>query len=133
MWHVLEHVHQLHEYLDQIKRVLKTGGVALIALPNYTSNDAAEYKSFWAAYDVPRHLYHFSPQAMGFLASQHGMTLETMTPMWLDAFYIAMLSEQYKNKKGNLFAAVWNGLRSNLFAIKDKKLCSSLVYLLRNE
>ena len=133
MWHVLEHVHQLHEYIDQIKRVLKPGGVALIALPNYTSKDAEEYKSFWAAYDVPRHLYHFSPQAMGFLASQHGMNLESMRPMWLDAFYIAMLSEEYKNKKGNLLAALWNGLKSNVFALKDKRLCSSLVYLLRND
>ena len=133
MWHVLEHVHQLHEYIDQIKRVLKPGGVALIALPNYTSKDAEEYKSFWAAYDVPRHLYHFSPQAMVFFASQHGMNLESMRPMWLDAFYIAMLSEEYKNKKGNLLAALWNGLKSNVFALKDKRLCSSLVYLLRND
>ena len=133
MWHVLEHVHQLHEYIDQIKRVLKPGGVALIALPNYTSKDAEEYKSFWAAYDVPRHLYHFSPQAMGFLASQHGMNLESMRPMWLDAFYIAMLSEEYKHKKSNLLAALWNGLKSNVFALKDKRVCSSLVYLLRND
>jgi SAM-dependent methyltransferase len=133
MWHVLEHVHQLHEYIDQIKRVLKPGGVALIALPNYTSKDAEEYKSFWAAYDVPRHLYHFSPQAMGFLASQHGMNLESMHPMWLDAFYIAMLSEEYKHKKSNLLAALWNGLKSNVFALKEKRVCSSLVYLLRND
>jgi hypothetical protein len=56
-----------------------------------------------------------------------------MRPMWLDAFYIAMLSEQYKNKKTNLLAAVWNGLKSNFFALKDKKVCSSLVYLLRND
>jgi SAM-dependent methyltransferase len=133
MWHVLEHVHQLHEYLEQIKRVLKPGGVALIALPNYTSKDAAEYKSFWAAYDVPRHLYHFSPQSMDFLATKHGMKLESMRPMWLDAFYIAMLSEQYKSGKGNLLAAFWNGFNSNVFALKDKKACSSLVYLLRKD
>ena len=133
MWHVLEHVHQLHEYMNQIKRVLKGDGVALIALPNYTSKDAAEYKSYWAAYDVPRHLYHFSPQAMAVLAHQHGMKLESMRPMWLDAFYIALLSEQYKTGKSNLVAAVWNGLKSNFFALKDKSFCSSIVYILRKE
>ena len=131
MWHVLEHVHQLHEYMNQIKRVLKGDGVALIALPNYTSKDAAEYKSYWAAYDVPRHLYHFSPQAMAVLAHQHGMKLESMRPMWLDAFYIALLSEQYKTGKSNLAAAIWNGLKSNFFALKDKSVCSSIVYILR--
>lgn len=133
MWHVLEHVHQLHEYMDHTKRVLKENGVALIALPNYTSKDAAEYKSFWAAYDVPRHLYHFSPLAMAVLAHQHGMKLESILPMWLDAFYISLLSEQYKNKKANLVAAFWNGFKSNAYALQDKKLCSSLVYILRKE
>ena len=131
MWHVLEHVHQLHEYMFQIKRVLKEGGVALIALPNYTSKDAADYKSYWAAYDVPRHLYHFSPQSMAVLAHQHGMKLESMRPMWLDAFYIALLSEQYKTGKTNLVSAFWNGLKSNFFALQDKSLCSSIVYILR--
>lgn len=131
MWHVLEHVHQLHEYMDQIKRVLKMDGVALIALPNYTSGDAEAYAAYWAAYDVPRHLYHFSPAAMRKLVEQHGMKLESFKPMWLDAFYIAMLSEGYKNGKSNLIAAVKNGLGSNLHALKNNSICSSLVYIIR--
>ena len=130
MWHVLEHVHQLHEYMEQIKRVLKPNGVALIALPNYTSKDAQHYSVQWAAYDVPRHLYHFSPQAMRRLAAQHGLTVKATKPMWLDAFYIAMLSEQYKNGKGNLFAAVAIGFTSNLYAWRHKDTCSSLVYVI---
>lgn len=133
MWHVLEHVHQLHEYMDQVKRVLKRDGVALIALPNYTSADAEHYKEYWAAYDVPRHLYHFSPSALGRLVNQHGLQLDSIKPMWLDAFYIAMLSEGYKNRKGNLVAAVVNGVRSNLRAVKHKETCSSLVYVVRHK
>jgi 2-polyprenyl-3-methyl-5-hydroxy-6-metoxy-1,4-benzoquinol methylase len=132
MWHVLEHVHQLHEYMDQIKRVLKPEGVALIALPNYTSADAQLYKEHWAAYDVPRHLYHFSPDAVKKLTEQHGLKLESTEPMWLDAFYIAMLSEEYKNVKSNLVTAVFNGLRSNINAFKDRAACSSLVYIIRH-
>ncbi|MEO7768527.1 MAG: class I SAM-dependent methyltransferase [Ferruginibacter sp.] len=130
MWHVLEHVHELHEYMGEIKRVLKPGGVALIALPNYTSKDAMHYAGYWAAYDVPRHLYHFSPKAMRILIEQHAMKLEAVKPMWLDAFYIALLSEGYKNGKSNLPAALWNGLQSNLHALKDKFSCSSLVYII---
>lgn len=132
MWHVLEHVHQLHEYMDQIRRVMKKDGVALIALPNYTSLDAQQYKAHWAAYDVPRHLYHFSPLAVDKLTAQHGLKLVDSVPMWLDAFYIAMLSEEYKNGKGNLVAAVLKGLQSNINAYKNKATCSSLVYIIHS-
>jgi len=131
MWHVLEHVHQLQEYMDQIKRVLKKDGVALIALPNYTSQDAQQYKEHWAAYDVPRHLYHFSPEAVNKLTEQHGLKLVDKVPMWLDAFYIAMLSEEYKNGHGNLVAAVLKGLQSDINAYRNKSTCSSLVYIIR--
>ncbi len=133
LWHVLEHVHQLHEYLQQIKRVLKQGGVALIALPNYTSLDATYYGANWAAYDVPRHLYHFSPESMRTLVALHEMKLEAVKPMWLDAFYIAMLSEQYKSGKTNLLPAIWNGFKSNMRALQNKEKCSSLVYIIRKK
>jgi ubiquinone/menaquinone biosynthesis C-methylase UbiE len=132
MWHVLEHVHQLHEYMDQVKRILKPGGAALIALPNYTSGDARLYNKYGAAYDVPRHLYHFAPPAISKLADQHGMQVEAIKPMWLDAFYISLLSEGYKNGKSNLGAAIWNGFSSNLHALKNKATCSSLVYIIRH-
>jgi SAM-dependent methyltransferase len=130
MWHVMEHVHQLHEYMEQIKRVLKKDGVAFIALPNYTSKDATIYAEYWAAYDVPRHLYHFSPTAVRKLAAIHGLKVTATKPMWLDAFYISMLSEQYKNGKSNLVAAVINGLKSNWNAWRNKDTCSSLVYII---
>lgn len=131
MWHVLEHVHQLHEYIEQIKRILKNDGVVFIALPNYTSKDAAYYGVYWAAYDVPRHLYHFSPLAVRVLMQQHGMKVESTRPMWLDAYYIAILSEQYKNGKNNLFAAMINAFKSNQYARKHNEACSSLVYIVR--
>jgi 2-polyprenyl-3-methyl-5-hydroxy-6-metoxy-1,4-benzoquinol methylase len=132
MWHVLEHVHQLHEYLDEVKRVLKKDGVALIALPNYTSDDARLYGAAWAAYDVPRHLYHFAPSALRKLADVHALKVDGIKPMWLDAFYIAMLSEGYKNGKPNMPAAVLNGARSNWHARRNTEKCSSLVYIIRH-
>ncbi len=132
MWHVLEHVHQLHSYLQEIKRILKPGGTAFIALPNYDSADARDYGSYWAAYDVPRHLYHFNPVSFKALADFHKLTLERIEPMWLDAFYIALLSEKYKRGKTSLVAAGLSGLKSNWGALKDPATCSSLVYILKN-
>lgn len=130
MWHVLEHVHELHAYISQIEQLLAPGGKAFIAVPNYTSPDAAIYQEHWAAYDVPRHLYHFSPQSMETLLSQHGLKLIAVKPMWFDSFYVSMLSEQYKNSKGNMVKSVLNGFLSNLKAWSNIRRCSSVIYVI---
>ncbi len=130
MWHVLEHVHELHAYIEQIKLLLKKNGRALIAMPNYTSYDAEAYKQYWAAYDVPRHLYHFSPASVKKLLEQHGLRLLAVKPMWYDSFYISMLSQQYKNGRNNLVKAVLTGILSNLAALFKRERCSSLIYII---
>ena len=130
LWHVLEHVHELHRYMEQMKFLLRDNGRILIAVPNYTSKDAAIYKEHWAAYDVPRHLYHFSPGSMQALLEKHGLKLLSCQPMWYDSFYISMLSSKYKNGKTNLVASFFNGLRSNLRALGDVRRCSSVIYLI---
>lgn len=129
MWHVLEHVHDLHGYLQQFQKILKPGGHLVIAVPNYTSYDAKVYKEFWAAYDVPRHLYHFSPKSMVILGNEKGFDLADTKPMWFDSFYVAMLSEQYRNESGNLIGAVWNGMISNIKTLFNKNRCSSVIYI----
>ena len=129
LWHVLEHVHELQAYVQQFKKLLKPGGKLLVAVPNYTSHDAAVYKQYWAAYDVPRHLYHFSPASMQQLLQQHGLLLQQHRPMWFDSFYVAMLSEQYKRGRNGLVSAVWTGFVSNLVTVFNKKRCSSLIYI----
>ncbi|MGG9963652.1 class I SAM-dependent methyltransferase [Ferruginibacter sp. SUN106] len=130
MWHVLEHVHELHAYIKQLAELITPQGKIFIAVPNYTSKDADIYKEFWAAYDVPRHLYHFSPASMKVLLSTYNLKLTTIRPMWYDSFYVSMLSEQYKNGKGNIIKAFWNGLISNLKAMGDKTKCSSVIYVI---
>ena len=130
MWHVLEHVHELHAYIKQMGELLAPNGKLFIAVPNYTSADANIYKENWAAYDVPRHLYHFSPQSMEKLLHLHGLKLTAVKPMWFDSFYVSMLSEQYKNGKGNILKAVFNGFLSNLKAWGNTRKCSSVIYVI---
>jgi 2-polyprenyl-3-methyl-5-hydroxy-6-metoxy-1,4-benzoquinol methylase len=130
MWHVLEHVHQLHEYIGQLKNMLTANGRIFIAVPNYTSYDAQHYGAYWAAYDVPRHLYHFSPASMKNLVQQHGLTIKKIKPMWFDSFYVSMLSEQYKNGKGNIIKAFFIGFVSNVKTLFNKDKCSSLIYVI---
>jgi len=130
MWHVLEHVHELHSYFTQISRLLTATGKLFIAVPNYTSKDAEWYGQFWAAYDVPRHLYHFSPQSMQKLLTQHNLKLIAIKPMWFDSFYVSMLSERYKYGKNKIVKGFINGLSSNLKAMKDAGKCSSVIYVI---
>lgn len=127
LWHVLEHVHALHHYLEQVRELIKKGGRIFIAVPNYTSYDAVVYGADWAAYDVPRHLYHFSPDAMELLLSRHGLQLHYSQPMWFDSFYISLMSEKYR--KGSIAGAAWIGAWSNVKAFVDKSKCSSLTYV----
>jgi 2-polyprenyl-3-methyl-5-hydroxy-6-metoxy-1,4-benzoquinol methylase len=130
LWHVLEHVHELHDYMDRLKLLLKDEGKLIIAVPNYTAKDAVIYGRYWAAYDVPRHLYHFSPKAMKVLVEKHGMKIARYLPMWYDSFYVSMLSSKYKNGKTNFFSAFINGMRSNLKAVSNTKKCSSVIYII---
>ncbi len=130
LWHVLEHVHDLSKYIQQLKALLNENGKLFIAVPNYTSKDAVIYKQYWAGYDVPRHLYHFSPEAMQVLMEKNGLKVLQHKPMWYDSFYISLLSSKYKNGNTNWPAAVWNGFNSNLATWMDNKRCSSVIYVI---
>jgi 2-polyprenyl-3-methyl-5-hydroxy-6-metoxy-1,4-benzoquinol methylase len=133
LWHVLEHVHKLNETVDWLANHLKPGGKIIIAVPNPQSFDAAKYGRFWAAYDVPRHLYHFTRASMKLLMQKHGLNVENTLPMWFDSFYVSMLSTKYKKQKTDLIDSVMTGLQSNLKGRsgKDKELnTSSLIYII---
>jgi 2-polyprenyl-3-methyl-5-hydroxy-6-metoxy-1,4-benzoquinol methylase len=131
LWHVLEHVHTLQEYMQHLRALLKPGGWLVVAVPNYTSADGRHYGKDWAAYDVPRHLYHFAPKSIRALAAKHGFTVAKQLPMWLDAYYIAMLSEQYRGGGGSLPKAVIRGMGFSLSTLGNRENCSSLIYLLK--
>lgn len=133
LWHVLEHVHDLHGYMRSFHRMLKDRGTLFVAVPNYTSYDADIYAEHWAAYDVPRHLYHFSPHSMDILAEQHGLQVVAHRPMWFDSFYVSMLSEQHKNGYNNMLRAFWNGWLSDWEAFDDISKCSSVIYVIRKK
>jgi 2-polyprenyl-3-methyl-5-hydroxy-6-metoxy-1,4-benzoquinol methylase len=130
MWHVLEHVHDLNKTIQEVKRLLNSEGKLFVAVPNHQSFDAQHYGSYWAAYDVPRHLHHFSPVAMKSLMERHGLKIVAKKGMWFDSFYVSMLSEKYKAGKINYFKAFSIGLISNLFAFFKVEKCSSLIYII---
>ncbi|WP_299115626.1 class I SAM-dependent methyltransferase [uncultured Winogradskyella sp.] len=127
LWHVLEHLPNMEEHLRIFNRLLKPNGHLVIAVPNYKSYDAEYYKSFWAAYDVPRHLWHFSQNGIKRLVESLGFTSHKIAPMLFDSFYVSLLSEKYKRGFMNPFKAFWVGLMSNLKAKRSGEY-SSLIY-----
>ena len=132
LWHVLEHVENLQEYITTLKSLLTENGRLIIAVPNFKSYDAIMYKEFWAAFDVPRHLWHFSKTSISKLFSYENMKVEKILPMKFDAYYVVLLSEKYKHKKSKPFSAFINGFKSN-FKAKSTKEYSSLIYVLKKQ
>lgn len=130
LWHVLEHLPNLEEDMATFKKLLKPTGTLIIAVPNYKSYDAQYYKEFWAAYDVPRHLWHFNKASMSKLVNKVSLELVKIKPMYFDAFYVSLLSEKYKHGKMKFFNAIRVATLSNLFSVKTKQV-SSLIYVIK--
>jgi 2-polyprenyl-3-methyl-5-hydroxy-6-metoxy-1,4-benzoquinol methylase len=131
LWHVLEHVPDLENQIKTLKRLIKPNGTIFIAVPNFKSFDAKYYKNFWAAYDVPRHLWHFSKTTIHKLFSQEDLNLKKVKPMWFDSFYVCLLSEKYKSGKTNFVKGFFFGFLSNCFGLFKKEF-SSHIYVIKN-
>ncbi|WP_338732284.1 class I SAM-dependent methyltransferase [Mangrovimonas cancribranchiae] len=132
LWHVLEHLPNLDNEIKRLHRLLKPNGRIVIAVPNFKSYDANHYKKFWAAYDVPRHLWHFSKTSISKLFSKQHLKVENIKPMPFDAFYVSLLSEEYKTGSKNPLRAFWTGLQSNIKAKRSGEY-SSLIYILNKD
>lgn len=130
-WHVLEHVYKLENEVQQVKRKLASDGTFVVALPNCSSADAQFYGPYWAAYDVPRHIWHFTPDDVKRFFEKQGFKLEAVLPMPWDAYYICMLSEKYKAGNVNYGRAMVHGWVSNNNAKKVGNTWSSQIYILK--
>ncbi|RLD20959.1 MAG: methyltransferase [Bacteroidetes bacterium] len=130
LWHVLEHLPNLSETINELKAMLAPGGSILIALPNYEAYEEQRFKEHWAAYDVPRHLHHFNQNSLGNLLNKHGLKIAKTYPMWLDSFYISLLSNKQKYNRNKFVNSFITGLLSNIYAVKSRNF-SSLIYLVK--
>ncbi len=133
MWHVLEHFQDPYKYVSEISRLLKPEGICITALPNRGSYDAAYYKKFWAAYDVPRHLWHFSPVTFKLFAEKTGFRIKTTRRLPLDVFYISMLSEKYRGTKLYFITGLIKGIWFFVLSSFNRNRTSSLIYILQKK
>ncbi|WP_026462386.1 class I SAM-dependent methyltransferase [Adhaeribacter aquaticus] len=133
LWHVMEHIHQLNETIQQLLALLKPDGFLLVAVPNADSPDAMKYRENWAAYDVPRHLYHFTQTTMQRFLKKHKMEIAKILPMKFDAYYVSLLSEKYIHGNNKYITSLINGYKSNSKAKSSTQDYSSLIYIARKK
>lgn len=133
LWHVMEHIERINDLWDGLHRWLKDDGLLLVAVPNCGSYDAQHYMEDWAAYDVPRHLWHFTPDTMERFARKWGFRLTAVRPMPFDAFYVSMLTEQHLGHKLSFVRGMLTGTRALLASSLNKRKSSSLIYAFEKE
>jgi SAM-dependent methyltransferase len=129
LWHVLEHVYDIHGTMETVRRLLKTDGAAFIALPHYNCPEARRYGPAWGGFELPRHPSHFTPTTLKRLASAHGLEVTEMHALNLDDVYLSLLSEKYAG--GNIVRGLWRGLKNMMLSFWKTKNGSSIVYVLR--
>ena len=133
LWHVMEHLQNINEVWDILHRLLKDDGMLFIAVPNSESADAEHYGEYWAAYDVPRHLWHFTPDTMKAFGEKHKFEMIDMLPMPFDAFYVSMLSEKYKGEKLSFLGGGLRGALCGIEATNNKTKSSSITYIFKKK
>ena len=125
LWHVLEHMHNLDQTILDLERLVNPNGTLIIAVPNFKSFDAKHYGKFWAAYDTPRHLWHFSQKSLRLLFNNQFELKETL-PMMFDSYYVSLLSEKYRTGSSFSFKGIWIGFVSNIKGRHSKEYSSHI-------
>lgn len=133
LWHVMEHLEHLNETWETLHSLLTDKGILIVAVPNCSSYDARKYGAYWAAYDVPRHLWHFTPDTMQKLGAKHGFILSARHPMPFDAFYISMLTERYMQRSAVFVRGLWTGTWAWFNTLVKKERSSSMIYVFRKK
>jgi len=131
LWHVLEHVHQLSATVSNLNKLLKPEGVLIIAVPNHESYDANYYERYWAGWDIPIHLWHFSTKSMQDLMIKHNFEVVKKKTMPFDPFYVSLLSEKYK--KGSGLIGLFIGLCSMVLGYFNINKSSSIIYVIKKK
>ena len=133
LWHVMEHLEPLNETWETLHSLLTEKGVLIVAVPNCSSFDAKKYGAYWAAYDVPRHLWHFTPGTIQQFGSKHGFIMAERHPMPFDAFYVSMLTEKHMRHSCTFLRGMVTGTLAWFSALVKKERSSSMIYVFRKK
>ena len=125
LWHVLEHIPDIGGTIITLRKQLKKDGAIIVAVPNRDSFDSKVYMKHWAAWDVPRHLYHFNHKSLVNFMKNKGFSLVSKHPLFLDSYYVSYLSSKYKKSFFPWISALLVGTISNILGAVTSNYSSS--------
>jgi SAM-dependent methyltransferase len=112
MWHVLEHMGEPAATVAEVARLLRPGGVLLCAVPNFGSFEARVARDKWFHLDVPRHLSHFTVEALTTLLAVHGLRPTHASFFALEYDYFSF-TQSVLNRLGLRHNLLYNLLRGS--------------------
>jgi 2-polyprenyl-3-methyl-5-hydroxy-6-metoxy-1,4-benzoquinol methylase len=132
LWHVLEHIHDYRGYLDKIKKLLKPDGLLVVALPNPSCSDQYIYKDYWSGWDVPIHLWHFTPQNAKDLMAQYQFKMIDKRKLPFDPFYLSILASKERKDSFPTITGFVNGFKAYLMSLNNIDNSTSLTYYFKH-
>lgn len=127
-WQVFEHLRDPAETLDECRRILRPGGALILAVPNIESWQARWSREEWFHLDVPRHLFHFSPDTISEMLRRHGFEVESVSHYCLEQNPFGLLQSAL-HRLGYAHMGLYNLLRGPLDRIGQHRPGRMLRYL----
>jgi len=75
---VFEHLYEPRQVMTRVAEWLKPGGIFYVLVPNVDGAEARVFKTYWHGLELPRHLFHYSPASLKFLAESSGLCTESL-------------------------------------------------------
>ena len=122
LFHSLEHIHDIDKLFLNINRITKKNAKMIIAVPNITAAEIDFLTNKWAAWDVPRHLYHFNFKTLSKLLNKNGWEVVGSRSMFQDTFfniYMSLKGNYVKKIFSCFFLLVYSLINQILFSNKQ--------------
>lgn len=105
MWHVLEHFPDPKRALQKVSKMLKDDGLLLIGIPNYDSFDRRVFREYWNGFEIPLHIYHFTPGSIKNLLNIAGFNCMKVVHTIRPADMASSLENYFasRNKSKNIY------------------------------
>lgn len=116
--HVLEHVADPWLACREAARVLRDGGILYVGVPNFGSWQSQIFGGAWFPLEIPRHLFHFTPDTLSMVVSASGLSPQKISTWSLTQGTFGFIQSALNladHKRRNAFLALVKGQQATTF------------------